>query len=176
VKTRVRIRYLLFLSFPFLAFSAFLVLLAFGAKFASESKLGKNKLNPFFLMKGKLKALVMPGQFADEIVSEEVIDLLPPELLTHSGAEPDPSSIMQDHDDILFELLPSLEDMQEEPQVGPSHRYRMTVEDDNDNDNDDDNDNDNDDDNDDDDERVEDEYEAAGTSLRVEHQENMYLL
>jgi hypothetical protein len=101
--------------------------------------------------KGKLKALSMPGQFSDDIISEEVIESLPRELLMHSGAEPDPSSIMQDHDDLLFELLPSLEDREDDEKE----------EDDDDND-------DEDNDNHDDDERVEEEYVTAGASLRVD--------
>src|SRR5882757_5678139 len=51
------------------------------------------------------------------------------ELLRHSGAERDPSSVMEDHEGILFELLPSLEDLQEGPQAGPScGYYQMTLE------------------------------------------------
>src|ERR1700733_15172520 len=45
--------------------------------------------------KGKLKALVMPGQFADDIVSEEVNDPLPQELLRRSGAEQAPPPTMK---------------------------------------------------------------------------------
>jgi hypothetical protein len=101
--------------------------------------------------KGKLKALVMPGQFAaNDIVSEEVNDPLPEELLRRSGAERDPSSIMEDHEDLLFELLPSSEDLQEEPQAGPScDFYRPTAE------------------TEEEDERVEEEDKRAGAHLRV---------
>jgi len=95
--------------------------------------------------KGKLKALVMPGQFADDIVSEEVNDPLPQELLRRSGAERDPSSIMEDHEDLLFELLPSSEDLEEGPQAGPSTTAETEEED----------------------ERVEEEDERAGAHLRV---------
>jgi uncharacterized Zn finger protein (UPF0148 family) len=100
--------------------------------------------------KGKLKALVMPGQFVDDIISEEVNDPLPEELLRHSGAERDPSSVMKDHEDQLFELLPSPGDLQEEPQAGPSCGfYRTTVE------------------TEEEDERVEEEDERARARLRV---------
>jgi hypothetical protein len=99
---------------------------------------------------GKLKALVMPRQFTDDIISEEVNDPLPQELLRHSGAEQDPSSVMEDHEDILFELLPSLEDLQEGPQAGPSCGYYQTTLE-----------------TEEDDERVEEEDEWAGACLRV---------
>jgi hypothetical protein len=92
----------------------------------------------------------MPGQFVDDIISEEVNDPLPEELLRHPGAEQDPSSVMEDHEDLLFELLPSPEDLQEEFQAGPSCGfYRTTVE------------------TEEEDERVEEEDERAGARLRV---------
>src|SRR5882757_8904090 len=72
------------------------------------------------------------------------------ELLRHSGAERDPSSVMEDHEDILFELLPSLEDLQEGPQAGPSCGYYQTTLE-----------------TEEDDERVEEEDERAGACLRV---------
>ena len=98
--------------------------------------------------KGKLKALVMPGQFEDDILSEEINDSIPDELPRRWGAEADPSTVMEDYDDQLFELLPTYE----EPHAGPSRTSGAAeLEEEED----------------DEDERVEEEDKAAGASIRV---------
>jgi len=95
--------------------------------------------------KGKLKALVMPEEVEDEVLlSEEVIDPLPEEPWTRRHPEVDPSTVMEDYDDLLFELLPTHE-THEEPHAGPSRRDRTEE---------------------DEDERVEEENEEAGAQWK----------
>ncbi|KAG1845829.1 hypothetical protein F4604DRAFT_1595367 [Suillus subluteus] len=82
--------------------------------------------------KGKLKGLSIPGQFEEQMVSEEVDEPLPKDML-RGRRESEPASIMEDYQDLLYELLPLPEtgDMENETQAqaGPSHGYWTTVED-----------------------------------------------
>lgn len=75
--------------------------------------------------KGKLKALTLPGQFAEETVTQEVEAPLP---ATDSEIDEDddanPANIMQDHYDQLFDLLPSGNlDSNIDNEPGPSRRH-----------------------------------------------------
>jgi len=85
--------------------------------------------------KGKLKALTLPGQFAEETVTQEVEAPLPGiENDEEDGA--DPAIIMQDHYDQLFDLLPSSNvDSNIGNEPGPSRRHwHIPAEDDEDGD------------------------------------------
>ena len=76
--------------------------------------------------KGKLKALTLPGQFAEETVTQEV-EAPMPSIDIDEDDDADPAIIMQDHYDQLFDLLPSSNvgsNIDKEP--GPSGRHWHT--------------------------------------------------
>ncbi|KAG2139897.1 hypothetical protein BD769DRAFT_1350357 [Suillus cothurnatus] len=82
--------------------------------------------------KGKLKGLPILGQFEEQIISEEVDEPLPKDML-RGRREPKPTSIMEDYQDMLYELLPLPETVDREnetqAQAGSSQDYWTTVED-----------------------------------------------
>ena len=72
--------------------------------------------------KGKLKELTLPGQFAEETVARQIEAPIPMDV--DEDGDADPASVMQDHYDQLFDLLPTDDrnEQEEEDQPGPSRR------------------------------------------------------